>query len=62
MNEIPNGVIPDKRPIEKQRLDHLHIAGAVTPNWIEKETVKAYTQRFQNGSYSCVFQSSAKAL
>jgi hypothetical protein len=59
---IPNGVKFDPRPIEAQLKDYLHPSGAFPIKWEEKSTIKRYTQRFQNGSFSCVFQSSAKAL
>ncbi len=64
MNQIPHGVIEDNRPKSEKRKDYVHIAGSVMINWQEKpqNTWKRYTQRFQAGSYSCLFQSMAKAM
>lgn len=61
-NFIPNGAIPDPRPAEKIAQDFLYIGGAVGVNWIEKTSFKKYTQRNQDGSYSCGLQAGAKAL
>jgi hypothetical protein len=61
-NFIPDGALIDTRPIEEKSLDHLHTAGLVTPNWVEKTSCKRFTQRNQDGSFSCVMQSCAKAI
>lgn len=61
MDTIPNGVVADPRPIEAIAKDYIHIGGSVTPNWIEKTVFKRYTQRNQDGSYSCGMQAGAKA-
>ena len=62
--EIKNGVIKDPRPTEKQVQDYQHIAGSVPIVWKELDlnVVKLTSQRFQNGSYSCIFQTGASML
>jgi len=64
MNMIQNGVIKDPRPIKKQAVDFKHTAGSVAITWQELDLTKIQlsSQRFQNGSYSCIFQSCASAL
>lgn len=62
METIKSGVTPDIRPVEAKAKDYLHLAGAVPITWKEKTEFKRYTQRNQYTSFSCVFQSCAKAL
>lgn len=61
-----NGVVLDPRPAYKKALDYQHddVVGAVTLNWKEKPQSewKKYTPREQDGSLSCVAQSTAKAM
>ena len=61
---IQNGVIKDPRPAEAKAKDFLHTAGSVPIVWqpIDPTKIVLTSQRFQNGSYSCVFQSLASAL
>lgn len=65
---IPNGIIPDTRSPEEKAKDHLHeeLFGDITapPVWVEKDpsTWKLTSQRFQDGSFSCVKQASASAV
>jgi hypothetical protein len=63
-NVIPNGVHPDIRSDEEKAKDHKHLAGAVSLNWQELDLTKLKlpSQRIQDGSYSCCFQSAATAL
>ena len=62
MNIIPNGVLEDLREEEAKGKDYTHPIGSVPINWVEKTEWKKYTQRFQDGSSSCVWQSFAKAI
>jgi len=64
IDEIKSGVMPDPRTEEAKELDYTHIAGSTIVNWREKPYTewKRYTQRFQDGSSSCVFQAIAKAF
>lgn len=62
MNYIPHGALEDKRKRRLKKKDYTHIAGSVMTNWVEKSTFKRYKQRVQGGSFSCVFQSMAKAI
>ena len=62
--EFLSGVINDPRPqIEKDK-DYKHVSSGVPLVWKELDLtkIKLTSQRFQNGSYSCVFQSAASAL
>ena len=65
MEKIPNGVISDPRPIADQDKDHLHEErfSGLPVVWTEKPqaTWKLTTQRNQDGSMSCVKQSSESA-
>ena len=62
---IQNGVIPDPRPEHLKAQDHLHEErySGLPVVWIEKpqSTWKLTTQRIQDGSGSCVKQSSESA-
>lgn len=64
MNQIPHGVVRDPRKRKEKRKDYKHISGSVPIVWKEKSRSewKRYKQRFQSSSFSCVFQSCAKAL
>ena len=64
MNTIPNGAIIDPRPVDKIAIDYKHIAGSVPVIWKELDLTKIQltSQRFQNGSSSCVFQTGASML
>ena len=64
IKNIPNGVLPDPRPAEKQAVDFKHIAGSIAITWKELDLTKLQltSQRFQNGSSSCIWQSCASAL
>jgi len=67
MNDIiPNGVLPDSRPLDRQALDHRHedLYGGLPVVWTEKPQSTWYlpSQRNQGTSFSCLFQSAATAL
>jgi len=58
------GVAEDIRSVSQKARDFQHeefVAGVVQIKWVEKEW-KKYSVRDQNGSFSCVSQSAAKAL
>lgn len=59
-----SAVIPDPRTEEEKAKDHRHIAGVTFNQWVEKprSSWKRYKQRIQDGSFSCCFQSAAKAI
>ena len=65
-NNIPNAVLPDPRPQVEKDQDHLHEEryGGLPVQWVEKpqSTWNLPSQRNQNGSFSCVMQSSASAI
>lgn len=61
-NIIPNGVVEDPRLFQEIEKDWKHVSSGTPVKWVEKKEWKSYTPRYQNGSYSCVFQSCAKAL
>lgn len=63
------GVLPDVRSEVEKLKDYLHkevtLPGAIIKaNWVEKapESFKKYPIRYQDGSYSCVAQGTAKML
>lgn len=64
MKNILNGVVKDTRPLEKKAKDFIHEAGSVPIIWKELDLTKLNltSQRFQNGSYSCIFQTGASML
>jgi hypothetical protein len=64
MIDIKNAVIKDPRPTEKQAIDYKHTDGSVAITWKELDlnNLKLTSQRFQDGSYSCVFQTAASML
>jgi hypothetical protein len=62
MKEYQSGVRSDPRPLHEVEKDYLHPSGSVALNWKPKTSFKRYKQRLQDGSFSCVFQSGAKAL
>lgn len=66
-NELPNGVAPDTRTPEEKTKDHLHeqMYGGMPAVWRDisnHHDWKLPSQRNQDGSNSCVMQSSATAL
>ena len=66
MNDILSAVIPDPRPIEEKLKDYSHTEkyGGLPVTWVEKPSNmwSMPSQRNQDGSYSCVMQSSASAI
>lgn len=60
--DIPTGVLEDPRPVEAKEKDHLHLAGATPVVWKPLGDIILPTQRVQDGSSSCVFQSASTAL
>ena len=67
MNDIiPNGVLPDSRPLDRQALDHRHedLYGGLPAVWLEKPQSTWFlpSQRNQSTSYSCLYQSAATAI
>lgn len=63
--EIPNGVAPDARPAVAKAKDWKHVSSGLPLVWKEftPDDLKLLTsQRFQDGSSSCVFQAAASAL
>lgn len=66
MDDIKSAVIPDPRPQEAKAKDYLHeqLYGGLPVTWVEKpkETWNMPSQRNQDGSYTCVMQSSASAM
>jgi hypothetical protein len=66
MDHIQDGVRVDTRPIEAQMQDYLHedLYGGLPVVWTEKPQTSWFmpSQRNQDGSFSCVAQSSASAM
>lgn len=63
-NKIPHGVKKDARPETEKSLDYKHesLYAGLSPQWVPtpESQWKRYTQRNQNGSFSCCMQSGAK--
>jgi hypothetical protein len=61
---VQNGAISDPRTPEAKAQDYQHIAGSVSVNWkeIDLTQVNLTSQRLQDGSYSCIFQTMASML
>jgi hypothetical protein len=63
---IPDAILLDPRPITEQEKDHTHeeMYGGMPANWVEKpqSTWRLPSQRNQDGSFSCLFQSAASAM
>lgn len=64
MDTIPSAVLPDPRPQELKEIDYTHEVhyGGLPVVWQEKTDYKLPSQRFQNGSYTCVMQGSASSI
>ena len=66
MDNIPDAILIDPRPISEQEIDHTHeeMYGGMPAAWIEKpqSTWRLPSQRNQGTSYSCLFQSAASAM
>lgn len=64
-NTYPIGVVKDPRPIQEKVKDHLHVAGSVPILWKELDLNNlsiTVSQRFQDGSLSCLFQAMMSLL
>jgi len=61
---IKSGVAKDPRPEAIKAKDYLHdkLYGGLPVTWVEKKDWKLPSERLQNGSSSCVAQSTATAL
>ena len=64
MDDIKNAVIDDPRVIQEIDKDYVHeeLYSGMPVVWIEKKQWKIPTNRNQDGSFSCVKQSSATAI
>jgi hypothetical protein len=64
MEDIKNGIAPDPRLEEEKAQDFLHkdLYSGLPVTWVEKTDWKLPSERKQDGSSSCVKQSSATAI
>lgn len=64
MDKINTGVIKDPRPKTEKAKDYLHkdLYSGLPVTWVEKTEWKLPSERIQDGSSSCVKQSSATAI
>lgn len=64
MKPSPTGALDDNRPVEEKAKDYTHaeMGFATIPNWVEKQFLKFFDLRNQDGSLTCGAQSGAKAL